>query len=145
VIKREERDRVAAAVVASGNELGDLAWNVDRRSREPQGREYLGSHELRIRLAGDSLDQVADDPIAQIGVLEDLAWRKYQVSITRDRLFHRRRRVATIGIEELGVQGKASRMAQHPADRRAVRVTGEPVDSCCAEVCVGRSVEVDLT
>ena len=140
-----ERNRTLVRRVPRRREVLEPRADVDRGPGETQRMEHLVAHEVGIRLPRDPLDDVVEDPEAEVRVVPAFVRRRYEVRVAADRLVHVRTPVRFVLVEELVVEGESRRVAGHAPHGGACRVPGAPVDLRRAQVVVGGRVEVDET
>ena len=122
VVEVVERDRTLVRRVPGRRELREPRADVDRRPGKTQRLEHLVPHEVGVRLPRDALDDVVEDPEAEVRVVPALIRRRHEVRVAADRLVHVGAPVRFVLVEELVVEGEAGRVAGHSAHRRARRV-----------------------
>ena len=108
-----------------------------------QGREQFLPHEIRVTAAGHPGDRPAEQAVAQVGVLEALPRRRYQLGVAVEGLLGRWRPAVLAVVEVPGVEGQARSVAGHPAHRGLRRLPDARLDRCHAEHVVDRGVEID--
>ena len=87
---------------------------------------------------------MAENAVAEIGILEEFARRVDEDSVAQNRVVHRRVAVVFVGIEKLPVQREARSVAQNAAEVGAGGVASQASELCGTEVIVGRRVEAQL-
>ena len=142
VVEVVERDRTLVRRVSRRREVLEPRADVDRGPGETQGMEHLVAHEIGIRLPRDALDDVVENPEAEVRVVPAFVRRRHEVRVAADRLVHVWPPVRFVLVEELVVEGESRRVARHAPHRGACRVPGPSVDFRGAEVVVRRRIEV---
>src|SRR5580704_10945958 len=103
MIERVERKRVHLGIVASGGAAFEARADARGGMRQTEWCEDQRLHGIFIAKAGNKGNDVAENAIAEIGILEEFARWVDEDTVAQDGVVHRRVAIVFVGIEKLPV------------------------------------------
>ncbi len=139
-------ERNAAAVGRVANRLVRFESPADfhRRVRQSQRQKHFLAHEAGKRIAAGALDHMVEHAIAQVAVLVVFARFGHQVAEAADRFVAHGGTIVLVGVKELIVQRQSGSVIGDAAQRGGGGVSSPGVQLGCAQIAVGRLVEIEL-